>query len=60
MRIVVSCAYCGEESSLDLDQDSLSAVPTTDDMIAAATKAGWIAQENGEHIDLYCTEVCAE
>lgn len=50
------CSMCGKQKELDIPQDA-GFLPTIE---GAIVKSGWIVQHNNPHIDLYCSNKCAE
>ena len=60
----INCSHCGkillnEDGEMDFDASELSQL--SKEMIADRVRElGWVAQENGEHLDTYCSKRCAQ
>lgn len=59
MKLVLYCVYCGGDRSDEIDLDSATSAMTLDDMLKPAKADGWIVEQNGPNLDLYCCEECS-
>lgn len=50
----ISCSMCGKEKTIPLN--TAGATTTVQNIIAAA---GWIVQQNGANLDVYCSHECS-
>jgi len=55
MKLAFYCVMCGEDRLVDV-------VPREGkiDVVDVVEREGWIAQQNGEHLDIYCSKRCAK
>ena len=60
MQIELSCAMCGREKMVEADTNH-AGITTVLHMVEKVAKSnGWIVQQNGAHLDLYCSSKCAK
>jgi hypothetical protein len=57
ITIKLSCSFCGKEREIGLATDSGRLTPATPVGIIVEC-AKWIAQQNGVHLDIYCSKNC--
>jgi hypothetical protein len=57
MELKLFCAQCSNMKTVDVDTDGLSGTTTVQDLIA---RNRWISQQNGSHLDIYCSKKCAQ
>jgi cytochrome c1 len=50
----VYCSMCGKEKAIPLN--TVNKDTTVENIIQPA---GWIVQQNGPHLDVYCSQKCA-
>jgi hypothetical protein len=54
MILEVCCAMCGKEKRIEV-----APVGGNVDADKSIKGAGWIVQQNGQHLDIYCSKQCA-
>jgi hypothetical protein len=50
----ISCSMCGKEKSIPLN--TVNATTTVERIVGPS---GWIVQQNGRNLDIYCSRKCA-
>jgi hypothetical protein len=57
MTIEICCSMCGRYKSIPVNKEK-TAMNTT--LQAVVEDSGWIAQQNGNNFDIYCSNRCAK
>lgn len=59
ITLELSCSQCGTELRDQLVVDNLDKL-TCEELRDHLEMNGWIMEENGKHLDIYCSKKCAK
>lgn len=60
MELSIYCAMCNETKQYEFECVGITLETPLGDFLEKAKKDGWVIEQNGEYLDLYCSEYCAK
>ena len=59
MQLIVQCAMCGMEKTIDIPTDNVGLTKQMPTLRQIIRRAKWKVQVNGANFDIYCSTKCA-
>lgn len=59
MKIEIYCSMCGAEKVFSAQKPGTYFNTPVIDLLKPAIKKGWVVQQNGDNLDIYCSKRCA-